>query len=206
MGSPPGAPLGPAPAILSPPPGSPVPHAPPGAGGAGWNDPAAFAATAPPPTADEHLKAQGQAAPPEPAAEARASAPPPPEPQPEPEAREPADPLTLSAQAPRVLAGFLVSYEGSDLGTFWAIYQGKNVVGRKEAAEGLDIEIDHPTTSSRHAVVHASARPGRFKIEDTGSTNGTFVNDDKIPQKAPRDLKDGDQLRFGGYAVTVKVV
>jgi pSer/pThr/pTyr-binding forkhead associated (FHA) protein len=116
------------------------------------------------------------------------------------------DPLELAADAPRVIAGFLVSYEGNELGTFWPIYQGKNVVGRKGAADGLDIEVDHPTTSSRHAIVHAAARPGRFKVEDPGSTNGTFVNDQKLAKGSHQDLKDGDTLRFGGYAVTVKIV
>lgn len=116
------------------------------------------------------------------------------------------DPLKVAADAPRVLAGFLVSYEGDDLGTFYPLYQGRNVIGRKDAAEGLDIPIDHPTTSSRHAVIHAAARPGRAKLEDGGSTNGTFLNDEKIPPKAPHELADGDEIRFGGYAVTVKIV
>jgi pSer/pThr/pTyr-binding forkhead associated (FHA) protein len=122
---------------------------------------------------------------------------------PEGEAR---DPLEVPADAPRTLAGFLVSYEGNDLGSFYPIYQGKNVVGRKAAADGLDIEIDHPTTSSRHAVVFASACPGRFKVEDSGSTNGTFINDQKLVKGICQELSDGDKLRFGGYALTVKIV
>jgi hypothetical protein len=116
------------------------------------------------------------------------------------------DPLEVTPDAPRIIAGFLVSFEGNELGTSWTVYQGKNVVGRKGAAEGLDIEVDHPTTSSRHAVVHASARPGRLKVEDPGSTNGTFVNDQKLAKGSHQELKDGDTLRFGGYAVTVKIV
>ncbi len=114
--------------------------------------------------------------------------------------------MQIPADAPRVLTGFLVGYEGNELGTFWPIYQGKNVVGRKGAADGLDLEVDHPTTSSRHAIVHTAAHPGRFKVEDQGSTNGTFVNDEKLTPNAPRELVDGDTLRFGGYAVTVKIV
>jgi pSer/pThr/pTyr-binding forkhead associated (FHA) protein len=112
----------------------------------------------------------------------------------------------VAPDAPRAIAGFLVSFEGSELGTSWILYQGKNVVGRKGAADGLDIEVDHPTTSSRHAIVHASARPGRLKVEDPGSTNGTFVNDQKLTKGTHQELKDGDTLRFGGYAVTVKIV
>jgi hypothetical protein len=191
--------------------------APGGPGAPKWNDPAAFAATAPPPTTDDEAKARGPSPEPTGAPPQRPTGRPP-----EPDAKAPPvpslsgasrteaqvgkDPLTLGPDAPRVLAGFLVSYEGGELGTFWPIYQGKNVVGRKGAADGLDIEIDHPTTSSRHAVVHASARPGVFKLEDPGSTNGTYLNEERLPKAAPHEVRDGDAVRFGGFTVTVKIV
>jgi pSer/pThr/pTyr-binding forkhead associated (FHA) protein len=106
----------------------------------------------------------------------------------------------------RVLAGFLVSYEATELGVFWPIYQGQNVVGRKGAAPGLDIEIDHPTTSSRHAVIHATARPGKLKVEDPASTNGTFVGENMIEKNKPYELRDGESVRFGGFNVIVKII
>jgi hypothetical protein len=108
--------------------------------------------------------------------------------------------------APRVLAGFLVSFDSDELGTFWPIHQGRTTIGRKDAAEGLDLEIDHPTTSSRHAVILATARPGRLEIEDLGSTNGTFLENEKITTGTRYELRDGASLRFGGYAVMVKVI
>ncbi len=107
--------------------------------------------------------------------------------------------------APRVLAGFLVSYE-TELGQAWHIYQGTNTIGRLEAAEGLDIELDHPTTSSRHAIIHATARPGRLSLEDLGSTNGTFRGDAKLEPHTRVELRDGESIRFGGFAVTVKII
>jgi pSer/pThr/pTyr-binding forkhead associated (FHA) protein len=106
----------------------------------------------------------------------------------------------------RALCGFLVSFDQSELGVFWPLYQGQNVLGRKAAAPGLDIEIDSPTTSSRHAVVYASARPGRLKVEDGGSTNGTFLNDAQLERGKKFELKDNDVLRFGGFNVTVKII
>jgi pSer/pThr/pTyr-binding forkhead associated (FHA) protein len=108
--------------------------------------------------------------------------------------------------APRVLAGFLVSFDSDELGTFWPIHQGRTTIGRKDAAEGLDLEIDHPTTSSRHAVILATARPGRLEIEDLGSTNGTFLENEKITTGMRYELRDGASLRFGGYAVIAKVI
>jgi predicted component of type VI protein secretion system len=99
-----------------------------------------------------------------------------------------------------------VSYEGSELGSFYPIYQGQNPVGRKGAAGGLAIELEHGTTSSRHAMIYASARPGRVKIEDVGSTNGTFVGDLMLERGKKHELKDGEVVRFGGYVTIVKII
>jgi pSer/pThr/pTyr-binding forkhead associated (FHA) protein len=116
------------------------------------------------------------------------------------------DPESVEPNAPRALAGFLVSFEGNDLGVFYPIHQGQNLVGRKGAAPGLHIELEHGTTSSRHAMLLASARPGRLKVEDLGSTNGTFVGDLMLERGKKRELKDGDVVRFGGYVTIVKLV
>jgi pSer/pThr/pTyr-binding forkhead associated (FHA) protein len=99
-----------------------------------------------------------------------------------------------------------VSYEGNEAGFYYPLYQGRSYVGRKDAAEGLDVEIDHATTSSRHAALYASARPARLKVEDLGSTNGTFLSDEKLPPNTRHELKDGQRLRFGGYTVIVKLI
>lgn len=116
------------------------------------------------------------------------------------------DPELVDAHAPRALAGFLVSYEGNELGVFYPVFQGQNLVGRKGAAPGLHIEIEHGTTSSRHATLFASARPGRIKLEDMGSTNGTFVGDLMLERGKKHELKDGDVVRFGGYVTIIKIV
>jgi len=175
------------------------------------HDPSAFAATSPPPTTDEH-EAQirrsqapvGAPVGPSPSAPPVAvSAPPPPA---HAAAGPGRDPESIEANALRSLAGFLVSYDQSELGVFWPLYQGQNVLGRKGASAGLDIEVDSPTTSSRHAIIYASARPGRLKIEDAGSTNGTFMNEAPLERGKKFELRDNDTLRFGGFNVIVKIV
>lgn len=108
--------------------------------------------------------------------------------------------------APKTLAAFLVTFETNPLGDFWPIHQGSTVIGRKESGAGLDLEIDHPTTSSRHATVYAAARPGRLKVEDLGSTNGTYVNERRLEPGEHRPLEQGDTLRFGGFSVAVHLV
>ncbi|HTA88713.1 MAG TPA: FHA domain-containing protein [Polyangiaceae bacterium] len=170
------------------------------------HDPSVFAATAPPPTTDEFEAAVRRS-------QSPAAAPTGPSSPPVAAAVAPAaplgpgrDPELVEAGAIRALAGFFVSYDQSEFGVFWPIYQGQNVIGRKGAGAGLDIEVDSPTTSSRHATVYASARPGRIKLEDGGSTNGTFLNDAPLERGKKYELRDSDTLRFGGFNVTVKII
>lgn len=116
------------------------------------------------------------------------------------------DPELVPEGAPRILAGFFVSYDTQPLGRVWPIFQGKSRVGRQGSAPDLDMEIEHPTASTRHALVLAAACPGRVKIEDTGSTNGTFVNGTRLPVGARHELRDGDRVRFGLLATIVKII
>ncbi len=131
---------------------------------------------------------------------------PPPSPRPQERQQPSLDPEQVDPNAPRVLAGFLVSYEGSELGVSYPILQGQTLVGRKGAGSGAQIELEHGTASSRHAVLWAAARPGRIKVEDIGSTNGTFVGDLMLERGKKHELKDGDVVRFGGYVAIVKIV
>jgi len=118
--------------------------------------------------------------------------------------REPGADFPLDG--PRTLVAFLVSYENVDLGQYWPIHQGRNVLGRQGAATGLDIEIAHPTTSSLHAILLGAARPGRVVVEDTSSTNGTFVNDNMLTPGQRWELRDGDRIRFGLFNAVIKII
>jgi hypothetical protein len=101
---------------------------------------------------------------------------------------------------------FLVSYENVEVGQYWPVHQGRNVLGRQGAASGLDVEIAHPTTSSLHAILLAVARPARVVIEDTNSTNGTFVNDNRLAPGQRWELRDGDRVRFGLFDAVIKII
>ncbi len=65
-------------------------------------------------------------------------------------------------------------------------------VGRQP---GVHLLIDQGTVSRRHAEV--SYANGQYVLHDLGSTNGTFVNDARLPAQSTYILKQGDQLRFG---------
>ncbi|MDQ6778765.1 MAG: FHA domain-containing protein [Actinomycetota bacterium] len=57
----------------------------------------------------------------------------------------------------------------------------------------VEIKLEDPFASSRHARI---SRQGHVVvIEDLGSTNGTYLNDQ--PLTGPQPLHDGDQIRIG---------
>jgi hypothetical protein len=62
----------------------------------------------------------------------------------------------------------------------------------------VEIKLDDPFASSRHASI---TRQGRtLVIEDLGSTNGTYLNDEQL--SGPSPLHDGDRIRIGDSAFT----
>ena len=110
------------------------------------------------------------------------------------------------AAPPKILRGFLVAYGSNASGDFWPLTGGRLLVGRLGAADGIDVSLQDPTISSRHAALVVDAASASITVEDTGSTNGTFVNDEHIGFNGRRELRDGDRVRFGGYTTVVKVI
>jgi pSer/pThr/pTyr-binding forkhead associated (FHA) protein len=117
-----------------------------------------------------------------------------------------ASPNAVAPAGSRVLRGFLVSFQSNPLGEFWPLYSGRTVIGRSNSGETLDIPLVDATISSRHGAFTIDAVSGSIQIEDTGSTNGTFVNDEHLGFNGRRELRDGDRVRFGGYTTVVKVL
>jgi hypothetical protein len=114
--------------------------------------------------------------------------------------------MARDAVPPKVLRGFLVAYGTNPGGDFWALTAGRHVVGRASGGDGIDVPLQDPTISSRHATLVVDGASASIAIEDTGSTNGTFVNDEHIGFNGRRELRDGDRLRFGGFTAIVKVI
>jgi hypothetical protein len=57
----------------------------------------------------------------------------------------------------------------------------------------VEIRLDDPFASSRHARI--SRQGPVVVIEDLGSTNGTYLNDELLT--GPQPLHDGDRIRIG---------
>ena len=132
---------------------------------------------------------------------------PPPPPPPPPAMQQPPAAQAAQAVGPegrRTLVGFLVSFQDDQLGKFWPLYQGKNVIGRAETGQKVDVEVAHGTTSTRHATLDCDG--GRIVLTDLGSTNGTFHNEEAIGFQGRRDVRNGDKVRFGGFSVITIIV
>jgi pSer/pThr/pTyr-binding forkhead associated (FHA) protein len=67
---------------------------------------------------------------------------------------------------------------------------GENTVGRLSTS---DITIDNPSISRQHALV--TVHPERVTVKDTGSRNGTFLDDARVD--AETDIPAGAEIRFG---------
>jgi pSer/pThr/pTyr-binding forkhead associated (FHA) protein len=45
-----------------------------------------------------------------------------------------------------------------------------------------------------------------MKLEDMGSTNGTFLREQALERGKRHEIVDGDSVRFGGFLTIVKLV
>lgn len=68
------------------------------------------------------------------------------------------------------------------------------LIGRED---DVDIVIDNPSVSRRHAQVRKEGTG--WVVEDLGSSNGTFLHGNKIA--GPQPVKEGDEIGFGKFSV-----
>jgi len=83
----------------------------------------------------------------------------------------------------------------------WPIREGTNTVGRRG---DNDVVIPDPAVSGRHATI--TLEGGYARVSDAGSTNGTFLNEQRLIAGAEQDLPAGAILRFGPVALNYEEV
>ena len=69
---------------------------------------------------------------------------------------------------------------------------------RFDAAHDLDV-------SARHAELRAAREDAGYVLRDSGSTNGTYVNGQRLADGAAHVLRTGDIIGFGAHGPTVVV-
>ncbi len=83
-------------------------------------------------------------------------------------------------------------------------------VGRADPVSQFVPEVDlTPNGALERGVGRRHARfvihQGAVAVEDMDSTNGTFVNGQKLTRSLPHILRDGDQVQFGQIAFIIKL-
>lgn len=105
--------------------------------------------------------------------------------------------VTVLEHPPTGVLGLLWVKSGPRRGRHYDVKDG-TVVGRKEGSIRLNDEL----VSKSHARFRVEN--GEFVLWDLGSSNGTYVNGDRIRAATP--LKDGDEIRIGSTTFVFKVL
>jgi two-component system, cell cycle response regulator len=84
----------------------------------------------------------------------------------------------------------LLEIYGQNLGKRRDIIDDTIVIGRDESC---DIAVDDPSVSRKHMKIFKESKV--FYIEDLGSTNKTYVNDEMVV--GTRRLENGDRVKLG---------
>lgn len=103
-------------------------------------------------------------------------------------------PAALGAASPEeARRAALICISGRSIGQMFLLSRDELVVGR---APECDVFLDDEGVSRHHAKV--VRRGERWVIVDTGSTNGTFHDGERIDVRA---LEDGDQVHLGAGTI-----
>ncbi|WP_165071590.1 diguanylate cyclase [Paludisphaera rhizosphaerae] len=92
---------------------------------------------------------------------------------------------------------YLIIVHGGTTGALLRIEGAETRLGRGTESTH---QFHDPTVSRRHAVVTQDDE-GQTWITDLGSSNGTFVDNKRIPPRKPIQIEDGARIQLGGTVV-----
>lgn len=78
------------------------------------------------------------------------------------------------------------------------VYEVNSLVVNIGRGEDMDIVVDNPSVSRRQAQIRLEPS-GRWTVADLGSSNGTFLNGDRVVAK--QMLTRGDEVSFGKFSL-----
>ena len=85
--------------------------------------------------------------------------------------------------------------EGPSKGNRFVLQDRDSAVVNLGRDPTLQIALEDQSASRRHAQIKCSA--GSFQIVDLGSSNGTYVNAERLAPRAPHELEDNDVVKIG---------
>jgi DNA-binding winged helix-turn-helix (wHTH) protein len=85
-------------------------------------------------------------------------------------------------------------------GRTFLLAEGDNIIGRDPKS---DMWLDAEGVSRRHAIIRVDSGNRRVRLEDLGSTNGTFVGRSAVETEVA--LSDGDLIQIGTVDLTVRL-
>src|ERR1044072_5165243 len=94
--------------------------------------------------------------------------------------------------------GLLVMTPGKQEGKLLELKQPQFIIGR---APGCNLRPASPMISKRHCAL--LVRGEKAFIRDFGSTNGTYLNDERV--EGEHELKNDDQLKVGPILFAVRL-
>lgn len=84
---------------------------------------------------------------------------------------------------------------------FFPLDQEKILVGSSSSA---DILIDHPEISRKHLAIHREGE--KFFVSDQGSTNGTYINDERLTPGAKSEFTSFFPIRLGNDVILTLIL
>lgn len=102
------------------------------------------------------------------------------------------DTLKLDIELAKASSALLIIIRGTPQGKKYELKNKEFIVGRDKSA---DIQVNDPNVSRRHSKLKRMGNS--YTIEDCGSRNGTYVNDEQVGPEA-RKLSKEDMIKIGG--------
>jgi len=109
-------------------------------------------------------------------------------------------PAPAGEAAPATVRGAALGFLVLGDGTEFPLYEGVNSIGRRSANQ---ITLADAFMSGKHAEVLVQA-DGTAQLVDVGSTNGSFLGEERLAPHAPLALTEGLTVRLGKTPVTFR--
>ncbi len=96
---------------------------------------------------------------------------------------------------------FQLAIEGPQGSQVFTLRLGQTTVGRQE---GNDLQLDDQKVSRQHALIHCT--DNGCQITDLASSNGTYVDGEKLISNIPSALLPGSTVLIGSFTIQFKQV